>query len=680
MNNGRRVELDVTYNNAPFAGQVGAEIESLTYVDNAADDSDSIDITLDAQDSKWLHGWLPEEGATLRPRIIGRDWNGPGDTHVMECGLFILDDVAYQDAPTTLQVGGVSKPSDTDFSELERETIWKNTSIKRIGESIAGRYGLGFTYDADDYDIECDEQDGTDSSYYNTLCKNYGLILKVYAKRLWVYDRERYKGKRAVQDFDRTNIIPGSLSYNTTLSGTYTGGYFTYTDADKDLDIVCSVGGGNHTKNVNRRATSVFDASVQLCAEINNANHGRVKLKFSVMGNWGVSAGNNLRLTGYGDGLNGGINGKYFVDKVTHKYTKSGGFVTSFECSGIFDPIEKWLKMGMKPREVADKLRVHVSTIYRELKRGAYDRLDGGTWEVKTAYSPDIAEEKYQAHLREKGPDLKIGNDHELANYIETTILDKDCSPAAVLGFAMIEGKKFKTSLSVPTIYKYIAKGLFLNLTQEELPRHGKKKHKYKKVKKNKSASRAPAGESIEQRPEEIDEREEFGHWEGDTVYSGKGKRKTTRALLTLTERKTRKEIIIAIPNRKAETVVKALDALERKLGARRFRAIFKSITFDNGTEFAAAEELERSCVNKHLPRTKVYFCHPYSSWERGTNENTNGMIRRRFPKGTNFAAVTNAQIVQAENWINNYPRKILGYKSSEIVFRECLRELGIAA
>lgn len=194
MNNGRRVELDVTYNNAPFAGQVGAEIESLTYVDNAADDSDSIDITLDAQDGKWLHGWLPEEGATLRPRIIGRDWNGPGDTHVMECGLFILDDVDYQDAPTTLQVGGVSKPSDTDFSELERETIWKNTSIKRIGESIAGRYGLGFTYDADDYDIECDEQDGTDSSYYNTLCKNYGLILKVYAKRLWVYDRERYKG------------------------------------------------------------------------------------------------------------------------------------------------------------------------------------------------------------------------------------------------------------------------------------------------------------------------------------------------------------------------------------------------------------------------------------------------------------------------------------------------------
>ena len=174
------------------------------------------------------------------------------------------------------------------------------------------------------------------------ITNNLGAYEKALAM---VSDPSLYTGsmeREFIIQASTSESIPGSLSYNTTLSGTYTGGYFTYTDADKDLDIVCSVGGGNHTKNVNRRATSVYDASVQLCAEINNANHGRVKLKFSVMGNWGVSAGNNLRLTGYGDGLNGGINGKYFVDKVTHKYTKSGGFVTSFECSGIFDPFHYW--------------------------------------------------------------------------------------------------------------------------------------------------------------------------------------------------------------------------------------------------------------------------------------------------------------------------------------------------
>lgn len=144
--------------------------------------------------------------------------------------------------------------------------------------------------------------------------------------------------------------------------------------------------------------------------------------------------------------------------------------------------IEKWLRKGWRPKQIADKLRVHPSTIYRELKRGAYERLNGDTWEMETAYSPDIAEEKYQAQLREKGPDLKIGKDHELAEYIERTILERDCSPAAVLGYAMMEGKKFKTTVSVQTIYKYIKMGLFLHITQVDLPRRGKHKHSYKKV------------------------------------------------------------------------------------------------------------------------------------------------------------------------------------------------------
>ena len=338
--------------------------------------------------------------------------------------------------------------------------------------------------------------------------------------------------------------------------------------------------------------------------------------------------------------------------------------------------IERWMRQGLKPREIAEKLRVHISTVYRELKRGEYERLDGDTWEMVTAYSPDIAEERYQGHLREKGPDLKIGKDHELANYIEETIITNDCSPAAVLGYALMEGRKFKTSVSVATIYSYIKKGLFLRITQVDLPRRGKKKQSYKKVKKKQS--RASAGESIERRPEAVRNREEFGHWEMDTVYSKKNS--TTKALLVLTERKTRREIIIMVPNRKAETIVRALDALERKIGAVNFRKIFKTITVDNGSEFSAAEELERSAINKTIPRTKVYFCHPYSSWERGSNENVNIMIRRKHPKGTNFAKVSAAEIAATERWINNYPRKILGYMSSEVAFRACLRELGLSA
>lgn len=84
--------------------------------------------------------------------------------------------------------------------------------------------------------------------------------------------------------------------------------------------------------------------------------------------------------------------------------------------------IEKWLKDGLRVKEIADRLRVDPSTVYRELKRGSYDKLDGKTWKLIPTYSPDIAEQRYQAHLREKGPNLKIGKDHELASYIEQTI------------------------------------------------------------------------------------------------------------------------------------------------------------------------------------------------------------------------------------------------------------------
>jgi IS30 family transposase len=336
--------------------------------------------------------------------------------------------------------------------------------------------------------------------------------------------------------------------------------------------------------------------------------------------------------------------------------------------------IEKWNNKGMKPKEIAGKLRVDVSTIYRELHRGEYERLDGATYKMEKSYSPDIAEDKYQQNLREKGPKLKIGKDRAFADFIEKTIIEKDYSPAAALAEAKKEG--FETDVSVQTLYSYIEKGIFLHLSSEQLPRHGKKKQRYKTVKRKKEASRAPAGESIEKRPEDIRSRETFGHWEGDTVYSSKMKGKA--ALFTMTERKTRKEIIVKIPDRKAETIVKALDALEKKWGAPNFRKVFKSITFDNGTEFSAAEKMEASCINKTRQRTKVYFAHPYSSYERGTNENQNGMIRRKHPKGTDFAKVTKKELQSTEDWLNNYPRKILGYASSNAAFRAELAALGI--
>ena len=161
---------------------------------------------------------------------------------------------------------------------------------------------------------------------------------------------------------------------------------------------------------------------------------------------------------------------------------------------------------------------------------------------------------------------------------------------------------------------------------------------------------------------------------EMDSVLGKRGKSKNT--LLVLTERKTRNEIIFKLPDHTDEAVVAALDRLERKWGADMFKRVFKTITVDNGSEFADAEGLQRSIINEGEKRTKVYYCHPYSSWERGTNEVTNKMIRRKIPKGTNFDDRTEEEVESIENWINGYPRKIHGYHSAGELFEEEVKQL----
>lgn len=331
--------------------------------------------------------------------------------------------------------------------------------------------------------------------------------------------------------------------------------------------------------------------------------------------------------------------------------------------------IEKALKEGLKPLQIADRLHVNNSTIYRELKRGEYMHLNSDLTTEKR-YSPEIAQQKYDEQLKAKGGDLKIGDDHELAAFIEKKIAEEGYSPAAVVGEIKRLGLTFKTEISEKTIYNYIDKGIFLRLERADLPQKGKRKRKYGKVKPK--PAHAPKGESIESRPQEINERATFGHWEMDCV---EGKKKTKETLLVLSERLTRQEIIIKMPDKTAASVVKALNRLERKYG-RRFRQIFKSITVDNGSEFSDCAGMEKSIFGRgKRKRTTIFYCHPYSAYERGTNENTNKMIRRFLPKGTDFRQVSVEYVARVEAWINNYPREILGFETSGALFEKYLAE-----
>lgn len=329
--------------------------------------------------------------------------------------------------------------------------------------------------------------------------------------------------------------------------------------------------------------------------------------------------------------------------------------------------IEILLQERYTIRQVAECLGHKYHTIYHEVKKGTVKQLDTHLVE-HYVYKADYAQMMSVNNMSNRGRNLKIGSDHELAAYIEKMVKDK-YSPEALLLHARNEGISFRTSLCPKTIYNYFDMGLFLNVTYQDLPQ--KKAVRKKKERKSTVSLNNRSGESIEKRDPAILDRNEYGHWEMDTVVGGQDKGKS--CLLVLSERMTREEIIIKMLDKKSASVVHALNMLERNYGSKTFREKFQTITCDNGVEFLDAEGIEKSRYTKGN-RTKLYYCHPYSAYERGTNENINRMIRRFFPKGISFDGVTKKQIQHVEDWINNYPRKILGGISS-IQFRDNLAQ-----
>ena len=333
--------------------------------------------------------------------------------------------------------------------------------------------------------------------------------------------------------------------------------------------------------------------------------------------------------------------------------------------------IEKMLKEKKSKTEIARTLRVDYTTVMREIKRGLTVQRDTNLVD-REVYCAETAERKYQENLRAKGPDLKIGNDHELAEYIENKIADEGYSPQATLYKIEEDNLSFSVTLSKWTIYKYIDAGVFLRLTNKSLPMGGKKKQKHDKVR----PARAPKGDSIEDRPEGIDKREEPFHWEMDSVVSAK-EGGSKKRFLTMTERTSRADLMFLMPDGTMASVVAVLDMLEKKLGGENFRRIFQTITVDNGSEFQDWEGMTRA-VDGEGDRTHIYYCHPYSAYERGSNENGNRMIRRRVPKGTDFTGITEDDTLAVQRWVNEYPRGILGGKCAGRVLLELAKEAGI--
>ncbi len=332
--------------------------------------------------------------------------------------------------------------------------------------------------------------------------------------------------------------------------------------------------------------------------------------------------------------------------------------------------IEAMSRRGIPPRDIASIVRKSRRTIERELVRGRVIHLDTELRE-KEVYSSDRGQDVYDLNATAKGKNLKLGSNREMVKFISTRIVHHRESPD-VVAFRM---KKMEMTdcVCTKTIYSYIDMGLIDGVSNETLLEK-RNRRKQKKHKIRRSPKRLAKGDSIENRPDHIDNREEFGNWEMDLVV---GPRKGGgAALLTIVERKTRNLITRRIPDKTQESVLQAIKLIEREYGFIDFRRIFKTITVDNGSEFLDVDAIEKSAFSDRK-RTKVYYAHPYSSWERGSNENTNRIIRRFIAKGNKISKYTKTKIKDVEQWINQYPRRILEFASPYELFTKELSILG---
>ena len=318
-------------------------------------------------------------------------------------------------------------------------------------------------------------------------------------------------------------------------------------------------------------------------------------------------------------------------------------------------------KEGKSMRYIAKQLNRAPSTISREIKRGTTIQLRSDLTAYET-YFPETGQAIYEKRRENCGAKHKLASAAEFIKFAEKKMLQKKpWSPDAIVGSCKKDPIwKDKPMVCTKTLYNYIDNGLLkvrnINLLQKtnRKPRNKTKKREQKRM----------MGNSIDLRPKEAETREEFGHWETDTMI---GKRSNDAVLLTLTERKTRYQHIFSLESRNREFVKKAFMMLKASYGEL-FEEVFKSVTADNGSEFS-----DLSGILEEL-RSVAYFAHPYSSWERGSNERQNGIIRRFIPKGRSIKNIPLTNIKEIEQWMNQYPRKILEYNTPEQCFyRELL-------
>ena len=315
--------------------------------------------------------------------------------------------------------------------------------------------------------------------------------------------------------------------------------------------------------------------------------------------------------------------------------------------------IELRLKDEWNINQIAKELNRSYNAIKKEIARGTVLLYHG---KVKR-YKARAGQAAYELNRQRCVKTTKLLECLRFIRYVEQHFEEDGWSLDTCVGAALESGEFSREEIvCTKTLYNYVDAGL-MHIKNIDLPEKVSRKPKRERVRQNKRK----LGDSIEERPESIETREEFGHWEFDSVLGQKGENEPV--VVTMVERKTRYCIWLRAENHTADALMDAVHAAFEPYKDC-LNCVFKSITADNGSEFARLSELKELGI-------AVYFTHPYSSFEKGTNECHNRMLRRFIPKGKSIADYSQEDIAYFADLINGLPRKKLGYRTPEALFEQ---------
>jgi phage protein D len=311
----RRTSLSIKYNGKNITTKLNDFLEQFKYTDVASGEADTLDLTVSDDKHKWISSWFPVEGDYVEGTIYVHDWMKIGDNRNLKCGKFYLDDFGFSGPGDIATLGSVSKPVESDFSTTERNKSWKDVTLEGIAKSIAKSAGVTLYYEGPSYKISKLEQSGqTDMNFLFNLCSNYNLAMKLYNKKIVIFDEVKYEEKKALYSIDKKKC--DTYEPHATLAGMYDGVQIRYTNSDTNKTLIYKYmikNSGKRILIVNEKAESHADAEVKAKAKLRAANKTAMTLDITLMGDVKYIAGTCVNITGFGK-----FDGKYYIDKVIH--------------------------------------------------------------------------------------------------------------------------------------------------------------------------------------------------------------------------------------------------------------------------------------------------------------------------------------------------------------------------